>query len=66
MSAFGKLVLIAVVGSAAGWVGLAAGGKGWTPAMLTDVAQTQLTALLGRRADAMPAEIRSAMGPMMA
>ena len=55
MSAFGKLVLIAVVGSAAGWVGLAAGGKGWTPAMLTDVAQTQLTALLGRRADAMPA-----------
>ena len=65
MSAFGKLVLIAVVGSAAGWVGLAAGGKGWTPAMLTDVAQTQLTALLGRRADAMPAEIRSAMGPII-
>jgi len=31
MSVFGKLVLIGVVGGAAGWAGLAAGVKGWTP-----------------------------------
>ncbi len=65
MSVFGKLVLITLVGGAAGWVGLAAGGKGWTPAMLTDFAQTQVTALLGREAEAMPAATRTPTGPVI-
>ncbi|SEM30750.1 membrane fusion protein, Cu(I)/Ag(I) efflux system [Roseovarius azorensis] len=65
MSVFGKLVLIGVVGGAAGWAGLAAGGKGWTPAMLTDVAQAQFTALMGRQAEAMPAATRTPTGPVI-
>ena len=49
MSVFGKLVLIGVVGGAAGWAGLAAGVKGWTPAMLANVAQTKFQANSGKR-----------------
>ena len=65
MSVFGKLVLIGVVGGAAGWAGLAAGVKGWTPAMLANVAQTQFTALMGRQAEAMPAATRTPTGPVI-
>ncbi|UOA30019.1 efflux RND transporter periplasmic adaptor subunit [Pseudosulfitobacter sp. DSM 107133] len=65
MSVFGKLVLIGVVGGAAGWAGLAAGVKGWTPAMLANVAQTQFTALMGRQAEAMPAATRTLTGPVI-
>ena len=65
MSVFGKLVLIGVVGGAAGWAGLAAGVKGWTPAMLANVAQTKFTALMGRQAEAMPAATRTPTGPVI-
>ena len=65
MSVFGKLVLIGVVGGAAGWAGLAAGVKGWTPAMLANVAQTQFTARMGRQAEAMPAATRTPTGPVI-
>ncbi|WP_299566619.1 efflux RND transporter periplasmic adaptor subunit [uncultured Sulfitobacter sp.] len=65
MSICGKLVLIGVVGGVAGWAGLAAGGKGWTPAMLTDAVQVQITALMGREAEAMPAAPRKATGPII-
>ena len=65
MSVFGKLVLIGVVGGAAGWAGLAAGVKGWTPAMRANVAQTKFTALMGRQAEAMPAATRTPTGPVI-
>ncbi|WP_297779442.1 efflux RND transporter periplasmic adaptor subunit [uncultured Roseovarius sp.] len=65
MSVFGRLVLIGVVGGAAGWAGLAAGVKGWTPAMLANVAQTQFTALMGWHAEAMPAATRTPTGPVI-
>jgi membrane fusion protein, copper/silver efflux system len=65
MSVVGKLVLIGVVGGAAGWAGLAAGVKGWTPAMLANVAQTKFTALMGRQAEAMPAATRTPTGPVI-
>ncbi|RDD64278.1 efflux RND transporter periplasmic adaptor subunit [Thalassococcus profundi] len=65
MSVFGKLVLIGVVGGAAGWAGLAAGVKGWTPAMLANVAQTQFTALTVRQAEAMPTATRTPTGPVI-
>lgn len=42
MSAYGKLALIALVGGAAGWAGLIAGGRGVTPAMLVDQGRLQL------------------------
>lgn len=55
MSVLGKLVLIAVIGGAAGWAGLAAGGRGVTPAVLTDHARTQVYEWLGQDAMAMQA-----------
>jgi Cu(I)/Ag(I) efflux system membrane fusion protein len=65
MSAFGKLVRIGMIGGAAGWAGLAAGGKGWTPAMLADAAQAQLAALMGPDASAMPIDGMAAEGPVI-
>ncbi|MGR3699425.1 MAG: efflux RND transporter periplasmic adaptor subunit [Roseovarius sp.] len=62
MSVFGKLVLIGVVGGMAGWAGLAAGGKGWTPAMLADAAQAQFAVWTGQDANAMPAAAKVAAG----
>lgn len=65
MSVFGKLALISIVGGTAGWVGLSAGGKGWTPARLGGEAQMVFTALLGRNAEAMPAPADAATGPVI-
>lgn len=53
MSAYGKLALIALVGGAAGWAGLIAGGRGVTPAMLVDQGRLQLEGWLGEEAIAM-------------
>lgn len=63
MSALGKLVLIALVGGVAGWVGLTAGGRGVTPAMLVDQARTQIEGWLGR--DAMAMQKPQATGPVI-
>lgn len=65
MSVFGKLVLVGFVGGIAGWMGLAAGGKGWTPAMLTDAAQVQFVIWTGLDAEAMPATAKEAAGPII-
>jgi Cu(I)/Ag(I) efflux system membrane fusion protein len=54
MSVLGKLVLIAVIGGAAGWAGLAAGGRGLTPSILADHALGQVYEWLGKDAMAMP------------
>lgn len=63
MSVFGKLALITIVSGTAGWIGLSAGGKGWTPARLSGEAQMAFTALIGRKAEAMPAP--AATGPVI-
>lgn len=47
MSALGNLILISVVGAAAGLVGLAVGEKGITLAMLADHSKIGLSALMG-------------------
>lgn len=54
MSVIGKLVLVVVVGGTAGWAGLAAGGRGATPARLAEQVQGQIDVWLGRAAMAMP------------
>lgn len=63
MSALGKLVLIALVGGATGWVGLTAGGRGVTPAMLVDQGRVQIEGWLGR--DAMAMQKPQATGPVI-
>ncbi|WP_022705369.1 efflux RND transporter periplasmic adaptor subunit [Pseudorhodobacter ferrugineus] len=65
MSVFGKLVMLGFVGGITGWMGLAAGGKGWTPAMLTDAAQVQFVIWTGLDAEAMPATAKEAAGPII-
>ncbi len=65
MSVLGKVVLIGVVGGAAGWAGLAAGDKGWTPAMLADGVRTQIAAVTGTKAEAMTAAAPEATGPVI-
>ena len=65
MSVLGKVVLIGIVGGAAGWAGLAAGDKGWTPALLVDGVRTQIAAVTGTKADAMTAAAPEATGPVI-
>ncbi|MBU2358339.1 MAG: efflux RND transporter periplasmic adaptor subunit [Alphaproteobacteria bacterium] len=65
MSILGKVVLIGIVGGAAGWAGLAAGDKGWTPATLADGVRTQIAAVAGTKAEAMTAAAPEATGPVI-
>lgn len=65
MSVLGKVVLIGVVGGAAGWAGLAAGEKGWTPAMLADGVGTQIAAVTETKAETMAAAAPEVTGPVI-
>ncbi|MGO4909889.1 efflux RND transporter periplasmic adaptor subunit [Pseudorhodobacter sp. W20_MBD10_FR17] len=65
MTLVGKLILIGAVGGLAGWAGLAAGGKGLTPAMLADAAQVQVAMWTGQDPKAMPAAAKVAAGPVI-
>lgn len=65
MSAYSKFLMVGIIGGATGWAGLAAGGKGWTPARLGNEAQMFIAALIGTDAKAMPAPIPPASGPVI-
>ena len=65
MSAYSKLFMAGAIGAAAGWAGLSAGGKGWTPARLGDEAQMFLAAMIGTDAKAMPAPVPPASGSVI-
>ena len=65
MSGLGKLVLVAAVGAAAGWAGLAAGQKGITLAMLVDRAEMELAMLTGGDAAASQSGARAPSGPVL-